>query len=478
MNHPLSDALVLFGATGDLAHKKIYPALQALLRRGHLDVPVVGVARSNWDLARLRERVRDSLAQHGASDSQAVEKLCAQLRYIDGDYKDPTTFARLGKELGSARQPLHYLAIPPSMFPTVVKGLAALESTRGARVVVEKPFGRDLASAQALNATLHQVFPEERIFRIDHYLGKETVQNILVFRFANGIWEPIWNRRYIDSVQITVAETLGVGSRAGYYEEAGALRDMVANHMMQLVTLMCMEPPVDFGADSVRDEKVKVLRAVERMDQSLPDNLIRGQYVAGWSGGQPVKGYHEEDGVAPDSSTETYVALKLSVDNWRWAGVPFYLRHGKRLPKRTTEIAIQFKMPPRQLFAGVAQGDLIPNTLVLRIQPGDGIGLRILAKGPGASIQLRPVTMDFLYGTSFDADVPEAYERLVLDCLLGDSTLFARRDEVETTWAIFDGVLRKEQSDQLPCQPYEAGSWGPAAADELIERDGRHWRRL
>ncbi|MFN8534654.1 MAG: glucose-6-phosphate dehydrogenase [Dehalococcoidia bacterium] len=355
----------------------------------------------------------------------------------------------------------------------------ARESEGFARIIVEKPFGRDATSAARLNAEVNQVFHERQVYRIDHYLGKETVQNILVFRFGNGILEPIWNRRYVDHCQITVAETLGVGSRAPYYEEAGALRDMVANHMMQLVSLVGMEPPVDLNADSVRDEKVKLLRAIEPLGVSQFGEVVRGQYGPGWPGGQSVAGYLEEPGVSKESPTETYVALRLAIENWRWAGVPFYLRHGKRLPKRVTEIAIQFKNPPRQFFRGLRDGVPAPNVLVLRIQPDEGISLRVAAKGPGPAMHLRQVTMDFLYSSSFEADPPEAYERLIFDCLLGDSTLFARRDEIETTWQLFDPILEAQHTDPaLAVQPYEAGSWGPAAADALLERDGRVWRRL
>jgi glucose-6-phosphate 1-dehydrogenase len=383
---------------------------------------------------------------------------------------------------GTGGNRVFYLSVPPSLFTTIVHCLGEAGLNRQeenfSRIIIEKPFGHDLESAIVLNREMNRVFRENQIYRIDHYLGKETVQNILVFRFSNGIFEPIWNREYIDHIQITVAETIGVGSRGAYYEEAGALRDMVANHMLQLLSLVAMEPPVDFVADAVRDEKVKVLKAIGPLTSDIP--IVRARYGSGWVGGERAKGYLEEEGVPLDSRTETFVSLRMLVDNWRWAGVPFYLRHGKRLPKRVTEVAIQFKRPPAMLFpmavgGGVPQAD----TLAFRIQPDEGISLRFISTGPGQALQLRPVTMDFLYGTAFDIDPPEAYERLLLDCLLGDSTLFTRRDEVEAAWSILDPLLQTWR-DSYPwdLSTHEAGTWGPVEAEELMARDGRVWRRL
>ena len=473
------DAIVLFGATGDLCYRKIYPALYHLVRRRLLSVPVIGVARQGWGVAQLVDRVRDSLKNFVPGADEAVaRRLIELLRYVDGDYNDRNTFVALRKALGDAQRPLHYLAIPPSMFAVVAEHLSDTGSAAGARIVVEKPFGRDLRSAQALNRSLLRVFREGQIYRIDHYLGKETVQNILVFRFANGIFEPLWNQHFIDHVQITVAESGGVEERAGYYETAGVVRDIVQNHMMQLLTLATMEAPVAFEPDQVRDEKVKVLRAARRFSpDDLQSEVVLAQYAAGVVGGEEVTGYRSEPRVAPASHTATFMAMRLFLDNWRWAGVPFYLRTGKRLPKRATEIAVQFKQAPLPLFR---EGGREPNLLTLNIQPDEGISLRFIAKAPGTAMSLRPVNMGFQYGTAFGGEELTAYERLLLDCMLGDQTLFTRRDEVEAAWELFDPLLTwwEKTDPPPPVLPYEAGTWGPDAAQMLIERDGRRWRRL
>ncbi|GIW06989.1 MAG: glucose-6-phosphate 1-dehydrogenase [Dehalococcoidia bacterium] len=484
--------LVIFGSTGDLAHRKLLPALYNLLVDGLLpsSFAIAAVGRRAETDDDVRAQARQSVANFSRRrlDEDRWRRFAAMLRYVQMQLDAPDDYARLAQflaaldvECGTRGNRLFYLSVPPSLFPVIVERLGdaglAREHDNFVRIIVEKPFGHDLASAVTLNEQIHRVFAERQVFRIDHYLGKETVQNLLVLRFGNGILEPIWNRRYVDHCQITVAETLGIGSRAAYYEEAGALRDMVANHMMQLVSLVGMEPPVDLHADSVRDEKVKLLRSIEPIGPAQFATVVRGQYTAGWLGGQPVPGYREEPGVAPTSTTETYFAVRLTIDNWRWAGVPFYLRHGKRLPKRVTEIAIQFKQPPRQFFQTPGE-EPAPNVLVLRIQPDEGISLRLVAKQPGPAIRLQNVTLDFLYRTAFDVEPPEAYERLLLDCLLGDSTLFARRDEIETMWRIYDAVLARQHDDPaLAIHPYPAGSWGPAAADALIAADGRAWRR-
>jgi glucose-6-phosphate 1-dehydrogenase len=492
---PLEPAVVaIFGASGDLTRRKLVPALYALAVEERLPpgLAVLGVARRPLSDEAFRREMREAVALHGQTgppDQTRWAAFAERLFYHRLDFTDTAAYAGLAARLGEldARagtrgNGLFYLATPPSAYPVIVTRLGGAGLARGAgyrRVVIEKPFGRDLASARALNAAVAAAFPESQVYRIDHYLGKETVQNILVLRFANAIFEPVWNRAHVDHVQITVAEALGVEERGAYYEEAGALRDMIQNHLLQLLCLVAMEPPATFDADAVRDEKTKVLRAIVpiRLDE-VERVAVRGQYAPGTVLGQPVHGYREEPGVAPDSATETFAALRLELANWRWAGVPFYLRSGKRLPKRVTEIAIQFRRPPHLLFGADASG-LLPNALVLRIQPDEGVAFRFGAKLPVQDFRIRPVTMDFRYGRSFGVSPPEAYERLLLDALRGDATLFAREDWVVAAWAILapiQAAWEAEPAAKLPI--HEAGSWGPAEADELLEREGRRWRRL
>ncbi len=495
---PQPCTMVIFGAAGDLTRRKLLPALYNLALEGWLPsgFSVVGFARNEMTDDAFRDGMREAVDQFSRRrplQPAAWDSFGQGMSYITADFQDPSGYDKLKEQLdtidetrGAEGNRVFYLATPPQFDPDIIRQLGRVGLNRGgkngqgwARIVVEKPFGHDLESAKALNRELLQVFREDQIYRIDHYLGKETVQNILVFRFANGIFEPIWDRRYVDHVQITVAESVGVEGRASYYEGAGALRDMVQSHMLQLLNLVCMEPPVAFDADAVRDEKVKVLRALQPMDPDKSAALtLRGQYGPGWVAGKRVPGYREEAGIAPNSITETYVALKLFVDNWRWEGVPFYLRHGKSLPKRTTEIAIQFKQAPHLLFRQTQDNPLEPNVLTMHIQPDEGISLRFSSKAPGANMEIRPVHMDFLYGSSFATESPDAYERLILDCMLGDSTLFTRRDEVEAEWTFIANILEGWSREPRPAFPnYDAGTWGPAAAAALIEGDGRRWRR-
>jgi glucose-6-phosphate 1-dehydrogenase len=484
---------VIFGASGDLTKRKLIPALYSLARKNLLapGFSVVGAGRTAMTHERFRGLMREANRQFtdaGLVHDIAWQDFAAGLFYNTTD-KSAESYERLGellaqidRERGTQSNRLFYLATPPSMFGEIVRQLGERKMNRPAggswvRIVVEKPFGLDLASARDLNRELLAVFDEEQVYRIDHYLGKETVQNIMVLRFANGIFEPVWNRHYIDHVQITAAESIGVESRGEYYEQAGALRDMVQNHMMQLLAMVAMEPPVTLDADAIRNEKVKVMQAVRPFSAGdAAKRAARGQYGASDFGGRPIRGYRQENNIDPDSLTETYAAVKLFVDNWRWANVPFYLRSGKRLPKRVTEIAIQFKNAPHLLFDGEA-GRFASNTLVLRIQPDEGIAFSFNSKAPGQFIDIRPVSMDFEYTASFGKKSPEAYARLLLDAMLGDSTLYARKDMVEKTWEIFMPLLEEWQRPITTMPVYAPGSWGPPGADELLERDGRQWRQ-
>ena len=481
-------ALVVYGASGDLTGRKLIPALEALAADHRLSPAfvLVGVARTPMTDEAFRAHVLSAVPH----PSPAWESLVARFRYVAGDYTAPATFERLAQvlaevdaEVGTAGNRVHYLATVPEVFEGVAAGLGRRGLARPGdddafvRLVIEKPYGRDLASALHLDEALHDVFREEQIYRIDHYLGKETVQNVLALRFANAIFEPIWNRRYVDHVQITVAESLGVGHRGGFYETAGALRDIVQNHVLQVLALTLIEPPASIDAKGIRDEKVKALRAVDVLQpDEVALDVVRGQYDRGWVEGEEVPGYREEEGVAPASATETYVAMKVRVDNWRWAGVPFYVRTGKRLPKRATEVAIGFRDVPHLPFGSDQSVGLGPNTLLLRIQPDEGITLRFGAKVPGQAFQVRSVSMDFSYRAAFLEETPDAYERLLLDAMVGDPTLFIRADEVEQAWKIVEPLQEAWAGDTSPLARYAAGTWGPVEADRLLERDGRRWR--
>jgi glucose-6-phosphate 1-dehydrogenase len=491
-------AVVLFGATGDLAHRKLVPALFNLARGGNLpsECAIVGFARRNWTDDDLRAEYKKTLAKAGDPDLEAVwPEFASRIVFSPGTFDDAESFRKLKEKLeeldrthGARGNRIFYLAVSPEFFATIIKhlGEAGLvypwhQESPWSRVVIEKPFGHDLASARALNREVSQVLDESQVYRIDHYLGKETVQNILAFRFGNSIFEPIWNRLHVSSVQITVAEEVGMaGSRGEYYDTAGAIRDMVQNHMMQLLSLVAMEPPVDLSADTVRSEKVKVLDALPHWSpEDVYRNVVRAQYTAGSIEGEEVPGYLQEKGVKPDSKTAPYVALRIELNNWRWSGAPFFLRTGKRLPKRATEIAIQFRRPPTELFEAEDDGCGGPNQLVLRIQPNEGISLSFEAKVPGSRRRLQEVRMDFRYGTAFAVPPPEAYERLLLDVMLGDPTLFTRTDEVESAWRFITTILEAwERPEAPPPVTYVAGSWGPPEADKLLERDGAKWRRL
>jgi glucose-6-phosphate 1-dehydrogenase len=478
-------ALVIFGASGDLTHKKIMPALYALAVRRLLPprFAIVGVARTDSDDDSFRQDMQDAVKQHARDPfrQDTWDELAPRLHWITTDFADDggedkahDLVGKLDEEEQLGGNRVFYLAVPPPAFPTIVEALGKRREERGwTRLVIEKPFGHDLASAKQLTASLLEYFVEDEIFRIDHYLGKETVQNMLALRFANGIFEPIWNRQFVDHVQITVAESIGIEARAGYYEHAGAIRDIFQNHLLQLLALTAMEPPIDFTSDSVHNEKVKVLRA---MHTPAPRSVVRGQYGRGFVEGEEVAAYREEEGVAPDSMTETFVAAKLYIDNWRWADTPFYVRMGKRLARHETTIAIQFKAAPHPPFEEAAAEGLRPNVLVVHVQPDEGVSLAIGAKVPGQGMTIRTVHMDFLYGGAFRTGMPEAYERLILDTMLGDSTLFTRTDEVEEQWKLVDAIIAGWQRDNPAFPNYPAGSWGPPSADELMQRDGRSWR--
>jgi len=447
-----SDALVFFGATGDLAYKKIFPSLQSMILHNYLNIPVIGVAKAGWTLEQLKAHAKKSLEEHGGgANPAAFDKLCSLLRYVDGDYREAQTYTQLRKELNGAKYPIHYLAIPPSMFGTVADGLAKSGCNAGARIVVEKPFGRDLASAKELNGTLHRFFPEEAIFRIDHYLGKEPVQNIIYSRFANTLWEPSWNRNYIDHVEITMAENFGVQGRGKFYEEAGAIRDVIQNHMLQLVTVLAMEPPSGYSSEAMRDERSKVLRMIRSL---TPQDVVRGQF----------RGYRDEAGVAKDSTVETFAAVRFWVDSWRWAGVPFFIRAGKMMPVTCTEIRIEYKRPPQIVYPEKNPGE--PNYIRIRLSPEVVVAIGTRRKLPG---ELMVGVNSEMIAQYHPKNEMEPYERLLIDAMKGESTYFAREDGVEEAWRIIDPIL----GDVVPVQIYEPGTWGPSQADELIAPYGK-----
>jgi glucose-6-phosphate 1-dehydrogenase len=485
--HPTT--LVIFGGTGDLAKRKLLPAVYNLAHEGALPerFNLIAISRSDIPHGDYRQMARESIAQHSRRppDEQVLDKLLERVRYVPGTFDDDSIYDRVDGELrdfdeeaGISFNRVFYLSTAPEFFPVIVAKLGehGLDQHAGSevRVVIEKPFGTRLQEALELNREVLSVLDESQVYRIDHYLGKETVQNMLAFRFANGMFEPIWNRNFIDYVQITAAEDLGIGSRAGYYDKAGALRDLVQNHMLQLLTLLCMEPPVTFSADDVRDEKVKVLHAIKPVE---PHHDVRAQYTAGMAEGKQVPGYLEEEGVPPDSHTETYAALRVEVDNWRWAGVPIYLRTGKRLARKVTEIAVTLTPVPHLAFEAAGSIGVQPNQLVMTMQPNEGVSLSLGAKIPGTRMRIRPVNMEFLYGTAFLSQSPEAYERLIMDAMRGDATLFTRDDEVEGQWRVIDPILERWGSEGGELPTYPAGSAGPEEANSLLEA-GHRWRAI
>jgi glucose-6-phosphate 1-dehydrogenase len=483
--------LVIFGVTGDLSRKKLMPAIYDLANRGLLPpgFALTGFARRDWADQDFAQVVYESVKEHARTPfrEEVWKQLAEGFRFVSGEFGDEEAFehlkdtiAELDRDRGTNGNHAFYLSVPPKYFPDVVRqlkesGLADGGEGSWRRVIIEKPFGHDLASAKELNRVVDDVFPPKSVFRIDHYLGKETVQNILALRFANEMFEPIWNRNYVDHVQITMAEDIGIGGRAGYYDGIGAARDVIQNHLLQLMALTAMEEPISFDADSIFSEKVKVLGAVQ-LPEDLGRDTVRAQYTAGWQGGEKVTGYLDEDGIAPDSITDTYAAIKLEIDTRRWAGVPFYLRTGKRLGRRVTEIAVVFERAPHLPFTDTMTEELGQNALVIRVQPDEGVTVRFGSKVPGTSMEVRDVSMDFQYGEAFTESSPEAYERLILDVLLGDAPLFPRMEEVELGWEILDPIEDFWAENGKPAQ-YPAGTWGPADADEMLKRDGRSWRR-
>ncbi|AJT67857.1 glucose-6-phosphate dehydrogenase [Streptomyces chattanoogensis] len=483
--------LVIFGVTGDLSRKKLMPAVYDLANRGLLPpgFSLVGFARREWEHEDFAQEVYEAVKEHARTPfrEEVWQQLVQGCRFVQGNFDDDeafetlkTTIEELDKAQGTGGNFAFYLSVPPKFFPKVVQqlkkhGLAEQKADSWRRAVIEKPFGHNLESAQELNKVVHEVFPTNEVFRIDHYLGKETVQNILALRFANTMFEPLWNRSYVDHVQITMAEDIGIGGRAGYYDGIGAARDVIQNHLLQLLALTAMEEPASFDADALVAEKTKVLGAV-RLPKDLGKETVRAQYAEGWQGGEKAVGYLQEDGIDPKSKTDTYAAIKLSIDNRRWAGVPFYLRTGKRLGRRVTEIAVVFKRAPHSPFDHTATEELGQNALVIRVQPDEGVTVRFGSKVPGTSMEVRDVSMDFAYGESFTESSPEAYERLILDVLLGDANLFPRLEEVEQSWRILDPIEEYWDRHGKPAQ-YPAGTWGPAEADEMLARDGRSWRR-
>jgi glucose-6-phosphate 1-dehydrogenase len=488
-------AIVIFGANGDLTKRKLLPALYRLAYEGRIpqSFAVVGNSRTQMSNEDFRERMKESVQkflEESPFDEAVWRSFEKSLYYVSGDLQDPNCYQQIQSQLKDAEQAhqtadnvLYYLSTQPSYYSVVIEQLGRHSMNRGKgwrRIVIEKPFGHDLESARKLNNETHEVFPEDEVYRIDHYLGKETVQNILAFRFGNGIFEPLWSRNYIDHVQITAAESIGVEGRGGYYQEAGALRDMIQNHLLQVMATVTMEPPGVFDADNVRDERAKLLRAIRIMSpDEVPLYAVAGQYGPAKIGGQQVPGFRQEDGVDPNSQTDTYAAATFFVNNWRWAGVPFYIRSGKRLPKRVTDIAIQFNAPPLAMFqqeTRMGPRSPRPNLLILRIQPEEGISLRFLSKSPGSGMRVRPVSMDFSYGSSFGERSPSAYETLLVDAMAGDPTLYTRQDMVDASWQVVQPILDVWRNTQFDFPNYEAGTWGPKAADEMLARQGHVWR--